>query len=145
MSDFNTEIILSNESVTRYIFTKRHYCIEKKQLKWAAFIPPKNFPNEISVYRMSGLKDDDIWQLGVDFVQNAGIRDKPILARGDLKVDDIKQVSYDNEKQILNIVPEISRHLRHANIINLPQYNKGLLKIVAHKLAKISSLKLKNT
>ena len=147
MNEFDTENVSKDEYVTRYIFTKRHFSTVNNKLRYAAFIPPKSFPNEISVFRIINLNDDEIWQLGVDYVQNAGTRNKPLIARGDLSVFNVRHISYDynNENQELNVVPEVSRHQRHANIINLPQNNKGLLKIVARQLADISSLQLKNS
>ena len=103
-------IILKDEPITRYIFQKKHFSIENRRVKVGAFYPPpKNYPNEISVFRILGLLESEVWKLGDCEV--ASKRDKDIKARADVIVVDIIESN-------LSIEPDTKdQHDRHANII----------------------------
>lgn len=103
--------INNEETITRYIFQSNHYKISKNEIKASAFVPPKD-KNTTSVFRVQGLSEKGIWQLGKDEV--APTRGKDIKARGDVAVVDIFTIG-------LDIKPETKKsHKRHANIIFPP-------------------------
>jgi len=79
--------IKNSEKISRYIFSKKHCSVQKEKLKYAAFMPPTSHPNEISVYRISNLKESEIWDIGIKFVAEKSNRQ--LFGRGDMKVSDI--------------------------------------------------------
>ena len=45
---------LRSEKLTRFIFSKRHFSVEKRIVKYGAFIPPPDSP-DLSVFCISAL------------------------------------------------------------------------------------------
>ncbi len=130
---FDQNKINSDEVVTRYLFSKHHFSIDKKIVKSSAFYPfPKKDFGKISVFRIDDLSDDEIWKLGYNEV--ALKRQKDILARGDIKVNDIFQINLDIKPEHENM------HIRHSNIIFPDDDLKS--KELAAELALITELKL---
>ena len=99
------------EKLTRYISDDKHFSKENKRVKYRAFIPQKRSPQELSVYRISSLIDEDskIWELGKEHVQGQ----HEIIARADFWAD----VVYKNN---LEVIAATQVHELHANIKPLP-------------------------
>ena len=51
------------EKLTRFIFSKRHFSVEKKVVKYAAFMPPPD-SEDLSVFRISSLSEGEVWAIG---------------------------------------------------------------------------------
>ena len=127
--------LAATESVTRFTFSNSQIDFNKNKLKYTAFIPPKQYPNEISVFRNSTLTEDETWGIGSKLVE---MREKPLLGRGDLLVSEIIQIKSESMGN-LKVEKETSSHELHANIMNIPT-NKPERKLVALKLSEISNL-----
>lgn len=111
------------EIVSRYIMDKNCYAATKNRVKYSAFMPSKN--GEVSVYRISGISEHEIWDIGKKYV--AEKRNKKLRARADLPVRKIS-----NER--LGVISEPNPHPLHANIINWPE-DKSKRLLIAIKLA----------
>ena len=99
-----TDSVSPDEIISRFYFNKKNIRSDNT-VKPNEFMPPKN--GRMSVYRVSGLDDKDIWEIGKTFVQAE--RGLPIIGRGDLNAVDI----YDLD---LTISPTELPHPRHANV-----------------------------
>ena len=74
----------SDENLTRFIFSKSHYAREKGRVRPQALEPLFNAGKdrwETSSFRIQGLSQAEIWQLGYSHVENAR-REGKIRARG---------------------------------------------------------------
>ena len=100
-----------DEKLTRFISSKSGFSIAKKEVSYRAFIPPKKNPQELSVYRISTLIEDEnkIWEIGREYVQG----EQTIKARADF----LAEVVYENN---LKVVADTQVHKLHANIMSLP-------------------------
>lgn len=99
-----------SERITRYIFSKRHYSETNNRIKHAAFMPsPKG---EVSVYRTDKLDDNEIWNIGEQYVATPPKR--TIKARADILASIIT-------KQKVCINPDTRPHPLHANIVDWPK------------------------
>lgn len=50
------------EILSRFVTSKQHYRPSNNTIKWNAFMPDKK--GETSVFRTSGISDNEIWSLG---------------------------------------------------------------------------------
>lgn len=118
-----------SEILARFIFSKRMYRADKS-IRHNLFIPnPKD--NTTSVFRISYISDDEIWNIG----DSVGVmREKPTLGRADIASDVV--IAKD-----LKIVPEEPPE-RHANIIGWPN-DISEQKMIALELASEAMLWLK--
>jgi hypothetical protein len=120
------------ELLCRYVFSRSN-----------TLPPPDNYPDEISVYRVDHLQDEQIWDIGHRFVGNERNPPIPAYARGDFNCASVKRISKtDNENDYLYLEIETSPHERHANIRNVKLVDKGLKKVLALKLANLTTLKI---
>src|SRR5690349_2928718 len=60
------EQIAQHETLTRFIFSARHFDSKKNVIDSAAFLPPKD--GKQSIYRTDGCSDTKIWWLGDCYV-----------------------------------------------------------------------------
>ena len=121
--------VLPDEKLTRFISSKSGFSIAKKEVSYRAFIPPRKNPQEISVYRISTLTEENkIWEIGREYVQGAN----EIKARADF----LAEVVYDNN---LIVIADTQVHELHANIIPLP-INKEKRDEILRELALASEL-----
>lgn len=97
------------EKLTRFIRYGSHFSDEANTVKREAFLPHKNSV-DLSVFRISGLSDSEVWAIGREHVERGG---RPIKARADLSADDV----YENG---LKVIPDPSAHELHANIAPFP-------------------------
>jgi len=115
------------ENLTRYLYSKKHIRPSDNSIKPNAFIPPPP-SKELSVFRISGLFDAEIWRTG------DSLRDKTPLGRADIKAEAVYNtallISLDNTPP------------RHANIINWPD-EQSAIKLKAIELAQQANLILK--
>jgi len=119
-----------SENISRFILSKNHFAASKKRVKYNAFLPPPDL--ELSVFRISGLPDNQIWEIGREIV--AQPQGKTAKGRGDF----LAALATENE---LSIIPDQEPHELHANIIGWPE-NKAKQKLIAAKLADKAELKL---
>lgn len=124
------EQVRPEENLTRYILHANHFSILYKRVKYAAFMPAPN--GETSVFRISNLTDNEIWEIGDREVTQK--RNKPLLGRADILAFHVL-----NNK--LEIIPD-NNPPRHANIIGWPR-EKSEQKLVAMELAESSQLYLR--
>ena len=112
----------SLEILSRFVLQTNWFSSSKNRVKYAAFIPNRN--GETSVFRTSGITNDEIWNIGDREVSIK--RNKPILGRADIRT--INVMSKD-----LEVVPS-EPPVRHANTIGWPdEWSKQ--KLIAIELA----------
>ena len=98
-----------DEKLTRFISSKKHFSIENKTVSYRAFIPPSKNSQELSVYRISHLTENEVWEIGREYVQG----EHRIKARADF----LAEVVYENN---LIVVTDMQVHELHANIRPFP-------------------------
>lgn len=117
------------ETVTRYIFSSRHYAADRGRVKYNALMPRNG---ETSVFRINNLPFEQIWDIG-SHVGN--VSNRTLRARGDIAAEDI--LSED-----LRIEPDTQEHPLHANIIGWPAQD-AKIRLIASKLADKAQLHLR--
>ena len=122
------------DKVTHFIYSKQNY--SSNRVKHNAFKPPKKFPNELSVFKINNPEMDDgcIWDLGLNY----GRKDRKLLARGDLDVADIVDIT-DGQGGWLKVLYDGDPHPRHGNIKDIPTQD-SLRRAVAVELAQKAKL-----
>lgn len=108
-----------------------HFVPTTGRVRYAAFLPNKGL--QTSVYRISGLTDEDVWSLGDLFV--AGPLGTRIAARADIEVTIVVNCG-------LAVDPDGVPHPGHANIVGWPEL-RSAQKLVAIKLAEAASCVLR--
>ncbi|HNV88904.1 MAG TPA: hypothetical protein PKL53_08085 [Methylotenera sp.] len=98
------DVVNSDEIISRFYFNKKNFRSDNS-VRHNEFMPPKN--GRMSVYRVSGLVDKEIWEIGKIYVEPE--RGSPIVGRGDLDAAKIYDCG-------LAINPTEVPHPRHANI-----------------------------
>ena len=116
------------EKLTRFIFSRRHFSIEKEVVKYGAFMPPPDSA-DLSVFRIASVADSEVWEIGRDYVQP---EERRLKARADLSV----AVVYENR---LEVAPDTRPHELHANITPFPS-NRNDRARIARRLACASQL-----
>ena len=124
--------IEDTEPLGRYLMSKRHFSIENKRVKDAAFMPAPDFC--LSVFRTQGLTEDEIWKLGYEEVVKKLPAPRTLYGRGQIILLAVKEVN-------LELDPDDTPS-RHANIVGWPQ-EKSKQKLIALQLASEAILKLK--
>ena len=122
--------VAASEQIARYILSKRHFNTAKRAVKYAAYLPAHN--GETSVYRTSGLTEEEIWAIGQEKVSKPSGRS--LHARGDTSASVILKTG-------LAIIPETTPHPLHANIVNWP-LEKDEQKMLALEIANEATLTL---
>lgn len=100
--------ISPTEILARFVTSKQHYRPSNNTIRWNAFMP--NRSRETSVFRTSGISDNEIWSLGDRHIQ------KQILGRGDIVVSKVTDKG-------LEVVPDDTPE-RHANILGWADYDE---------------------
>lgn len=116
--------------LTRFIFSKRHFSIENRTVKYGAFLPPLNSV-DLSVFYISSLTNSEIWEIGSEYVQT---EERKLKARADLSAENIYAVN-------LKVSPDTQPHELHANITPFP-LDKKERTALARKLAVVSKLEI---
>ena len=115
------------EALARYIYSKSYYRSSDNTVRHSAFMPPKN--RGLSVFRISGLRENEIWQLG-DNLRT----DQPLLGRADIKAGSVNETG-------LAVEADDIPH-RHANIVGWPD-DDSAIRLKALQLAEKAHLHLK--
>ena len=122
--------ISPNERLTRYIFHRSNYRPTSGTVKYTAFYPPRN--DEISVFRISSLRDTRIWNMGNFCVAyDCG---RVLVGRADILTSQVCDTG-------LNVQPEPVPHPRHANITAWPEKRPEQM-LYAKKLEAVAQLRL---
>jgi hypothetical protein len=112
-----------SETLSRFILQSNWYRTSDNTVKYAAFMPnPKD--NKTSVFRTSGVSNDDIWNIG-DREVSARLG-KPILGRADIYASNVTE-------RDLEVIPSEPPE-KHANITSWPQ-EASKQKVIAIELA----------
>ena len=118
------------EPLARYLLDKKHFSKEKGRVKPRAFMPARDL--KLSVYRVEGLTEQKLWEIGEKNVAKPSGR----TLRGSAKI----KTSWVLEKGLAvdpdNIPP------RHANITGWSQ-EKSRQKSIAQEFAAMAVLKLR--
>ena len=124
--------ILQTERLTRYVPDKSSCKPFEERVEYNAFLPPSNL--RLSVYRSTELREEKIWELGV---QNVAVhRNKPLIGRADILASDVSDTN-----RVLKLSPDPKPHSLHANITGWPE-QKSEQKLIAIKLADKSKFSL---
>jgi len=118
------------DNVARYIFSSSNYGGGK--VKHGAFVPPNDYPNELSVCVTTSLSETKRWEY------SPMIAGKSAKARAGLVVSDIRAIS-DEQGGKLNVLIDGKPHRFHANIKSLP-LDKSKRRAIAAELANKSIL-----
>jgi len=104
-----SSVVGDDETIARFIFSSSHFSKGTERVKYGAYLPAKD--GESSVYRVTGLHWDKIWDIGKDYVETDK---RKIRACAEATAIEITRHS-------LSILPETKKHYRHANIVAWPQ------------------------
>ena len=124
-----------DEKVTRFICSSKQFASGSGTVNFRAFMPPKDKENptlytaELSVCLISGLSDDEVWQIGIENVQSAA---RSLRARADLSGADVSKAG-------LKVVHDPQPYEQHANLTPFPA-DKLTCQRIATKLARASQL-----
>jgi len=127
LSKPNDASVSPDETLTRWLYNKRHFNVSPtRRVKEAGFMPP-DATQGLSVFRIEGLKDDEIWLL--EQSTNTG-RLVSLKGRGDIKAVVVKAP--------LTVVPDNVPE-RHATLSGWPTDYSARLGL-AKDLAKVAEL-----
>lgn len=126
MPDINPQ-----ETLARFVLSRSHYSPQNNRVKYNAFMP--NRVGELSVFRIQGLLEEQIWEVGQRYV--SGPQDKTLHGRGDV----VASVMIEKN---LSIIPDDDPP-GHANVVDWPA-EKSECKLVAMEIAQRAELKLHN-
>ena len=133
MSTEPLDALVESDPLGRFILSERHFAAHVNRVKAVVFLPAPQ-DNATSVFAIRGLAEEAVWRLGEDLV--ARPRGKPLWARADLLVSDVRAV--DHLEVVLDNWPP-----RHANIIRWPD-EKSAQKSCAQELAARATLRVVN-
>lgn len=128
-------MVLDEERLSRFIFCKDHFSTLKNEVKYGAFIPPKNL--ELSIYRSNFLSENEIWKIGKNNVTELRADNKKIISRADITTSLVRIKG-------LDAISKPTPHPLHADIIGWSS-DKSLQKLKAQELALLASLSLPTT
>ena len=126
-------IVNPNESLARYLmYQKGYFSTEMNSVKYMAFMPSPD-DLRLSVFRIDGLKLDEVWEIGQKEVIDVLPQPKTLYGRADIKASKVRKFD-------LEIEPT-NTHSRHADTCGWPE--KAKHKSVAQQLAAEAKLILK--
>ena len=128
----DSNIINPDEVVTRYLLSSSHYSVNNSRVKPRA-LEPSPSDQSTSVFRVNGLGEDEIWDMGTRLV--VGQRAEQLHARADISVSDVLNLS-------LSTRPD-EPPVRHALIYGWSN-EKHARMAKAQELAATASLKMLN-
>ena len=118
----------SADVLSRFLTQPRnHFVPTTGRVRYAAFLPSRAL--QTSVYQISGLADDSVWDLGDRFV--APLLATRMTARADIEAKIVFECG-------LAVDPDGVPHRRHANIVGWPE-SRSAQKLVAIKLAEAAT------
>lgn len=124
------DIVDPHELLARFLTHRTQFSRQNKRVRTVAFMPPADL--RLSVFRVEGLDNNKIWQIGEKkVVSQSG---KTLYGRAEIRAQLV-------EKTGLSIDPD-NNPPRHANIIGWP-LEKNEQKLIALELAKEATLELR--
>ena len=123
-----------DEKLTYFISSRTGFSIEKREVKARAFSPSKKSPNELSVYCISSLTENEVWEIGKRYVEGK----IKIKARADFPASIFYENQFFQEKNI-KVLSAPHPHELHANITPIP-VDKEDRDEIFRELALISEL-----
>ncbi len=125
-------IVNPTESLGRYLTQSNHFSRRDNAVRSLAFMPPINL--RLSVFRIDGLKLEDVWIIGQREVIDGSLEPKTLYGMADIKASKVR--GFDLEIEPSNTPP------RHADICGWSE-DKSKQKSVAQQLAAEAKLILK--
>lgn len=123
---------IPDDFLARFILDKRYSKPDNQgHVKYNVFLPPID-KKKLSVYRIQGLDESEVWAIGDTFV--ASVQGKPLIARADILAEDVIGVS-------LSVTPEPAPHPRHADITGWPD-DRPAQREYALRLARAAKLRI---
>lgn len=116
--------VTPNEVVSRFIDEKSKYRASDLTSKYNLFMPPPS-SLKLSTYRVSGVSEDEIWQIATEHVEP--VRGKPVIARADINASEFFNLG-------LSFEPNGIPHRLHADAINWGE-SPELIRLKALQLA----------
>jgi len=126
------DVVNPKEPLSRYLMSRRHFWREKKAVKPVAFLP-RDDNLRLSVFRIDGLTEGEIWEIGEEVVARPAHRN--LHGRGDITASIV-------QTQGLHIDPD-NNPRRHADITWWPEDKPKRLEI-AQELAASATLILRS-
>lgn len=123
--------INAEETITRYILSSSAFSASNSRVKPRAFEPSPQ-DQSTSVFRIHGLQEDEVWEIGLHDV--VGTREQTLYARADIEVSRVLSLD-------LSIRPD-EPPARHALIYGWSDEKHSRM-AKAQELAAIASLVLK--
>ncbi len=116
------------ESITRYLYSDRHFNKGKGIVHAAAYNPLPH--RDLSVYRIWRLSQQQIWNLAEKHI-SPHRQPQRLKARGDLSISDVLDTN-------LVFNPDTKNHKRHAVILGWPDSRDEILELTAVLAIKAS-------
>lgn len=126
----STNAVALHEITSRFLIDGQ-VRTESKEVKYPAFIPPKNL--KLSIFRTSNLNEQEIWILAVEKVEPSR---GPVIGRGELTVSAIAE-----EK--LQVSTDEDPNSRHADVVGWPVDRDARVTIAKALAAKASPAKMR--
>ena len=92
-----------------------------------------NREGEVSVFRVAGLNETEIWTIGGDVARSVA---RNLHGRAEIEAGAVRK----NDLDVVSVEPPP----RHANIVGWPENDKSRQKILALELAGVATLTLKD-
>lgn len=118
------------ESLTRYILSRRHFRRESQTVKPDAFVPPSD--GKMSMTRLLDVTDDEIWAVGREV---AIARDPPKNLYG--RSDVLTSTFLGQELRV--IASPLPENPNHADVTDWPMNDKPAQKLIAQEIARVAS------
>ncbi|HKN75514.1 MAG TPA: hypothetical protein VJW94_10090 [Candidatus Acidoferrum sp.] len=119
-------------NLSRFIFSQRHYSIQKLRPKPGAFLPPPDL--QTSAFGVDGLDEEGIWWIADNVVAKQSQKEPP-GARADIPSAAVLEAQ-------LTVVPDPADHPRHVNICGWPAEKEKQL-ATAQDLCAAATLRLR--
>jgi len=119
--------VASTEILARYIYSKNDYKASDHTVKYSAFMPPKE-DGGLSVFRISGFGENEIWEIGEH------LRLRALLARADIKATSVSETGFTIDGDDIPF--------GHAHIVGWPQGDSAR-KLKAMELAEKAHLSVR--
>ncbi len=120
-------LVESNETLSRFVFSSRHFSAATGTTKADAFVPHPHA--ELSVNRDREATDSETWAIGERI---ATTRKKTLHGRGDAIA-----ASY-HSLRLKTVAAPIDGNPNHVNVTEWPANNKAAQKLIAQELAAVA-------
>jgi hypothetical protein len=127
----STPPIQPDEILTRFVTDREHYKTVARTVHWRGFLPSKSDPDELSISRISGKPEDEIWRIGEEV---GAVSNRTIHARGDFVACQLDEVRLADASSPLSAMPDPPPD-HQALIIGWPTGDLDAVKSLAQQLA----------